>query len=64
MPQLDEVALPQALLIEILRRIEWLRGPPAPATLIRQHSAGCRWSAAPEIRLPALLTAFCRLRSA
>jgi hypothetical protein len=40
MPQLDEVALPQGLLVEILLRIEWLRGPPAPASLIRQHSVG------------------------
>jgi hypothetical protein len=30
MPQLEEVALPQELLTEILRRIRWLRGPAVP----------------------------------
>ena len=30
MPQLDELALPQALLTEILRCIQWLRGPAVP----------------------------------
>jgi hypothetical protein len=30
MPQLDEVALPQGLLTEILRRIQWLCGPAVP----------------------------------
>jgi hypothetical protein len=30
MPQLDKVALPKELLTEILRRLQWLRGPAVP----------------------------------
>jgi hypothetical protein len=46
-------------LVGTLWRIEWLGGPPARATLIRQHSAGMPMVAAREIRLSALLTALC-----